>query len=89
MTTDRENFELAVGLRATHDHVKRVLGPKRFKKMMARMEPIVNLRALATKVSPSAAAFQMAGDDNITNEERAMFVAVAVELKLSEAAENN
>lgn len=89
MTTESQNFELAVGLRATHDHVKRVLGPKRFKKLMTRLEPVVNIKALATNVSPSASAFQLASDPDITQEERAMFIAVAVELKLSEAAEKN
>jgi hypothetical protein len=84
----RDTFEFAVGLRATHAHVLRTLGKRRFKSMMKELRPHISLRSFAMKVPMSVAAFQLAQQDGLEQEQRAAFIAAAVELKLKEDGNN-
>lgn len=87
--TPAETFEFAVGLRATHAHVKAILGKRRFKAMMKELRPHISLRSLAMKVPMSVAAFQLAQQEDMEPEQRAAYIAAAVELKLTvEGGEN-
>lgn len=86
MTTPAEVFDLAIGLRAVHQHVFRTLGKRRFRAMMKQLKPAINIRADTTKIAPSASAFQFA-QEATTEEERAAYIAAAVELRLQEDAE--
>lgn len=76
-------FDFAVGLRATHAHVKNALGPRRFRAMMKALRPAIAEQADGMKVPLSVAAFQLASQPDIPQEQKAAYIAAAVELKLT------